>query len=1081
MKKLLSIVLAILMIATAIPVVSLPAFAADGYNGTPVRPIKITDSNWADLGLKEKKFVGYYAIRNASELYGFAEYIEETRDLSANIVLLNDIVINEDMDNPQYKWDPIIVFCGNLEGNGCTISGLWVDRGDYGYGGLFLSVGAPGLSSDRTISNLTIANSKIKADYSAGAIAGSLEGQGYTVSNCRVESDVLIETRAGSAGGFFGDINASFMYYFNRLNRFENCVMAGQVKSRNSYSTVAAFVGSARIDGRESVEASNCYYVIDTVKGGSVNYNYAFGGRYSEYLTNKGVTKLSNLNGTHTCINVSRVATEPTCVYEGVSAYTHCIYCGKVNAGSDTATKATGTHSMGDYVYNKDGNCYKDGTETRKCVYNCGKAETRTAENTITHERMIFELFTAATCTKEGNSSYYRCSECGYKEGYEVYEKLDCEYQLYKTVEPTCTEAGQNVYVCKNCRAYTFEEIPALGGHALVMVDGKAPTCSSTGYTSHAHCTRCDFKTEEFTVLEKVPHDFSTVVKHHPATCNGVGHTTYKCKWCGIQQTFVTEQRLTHEYKNWTLDEESNTCGKTLRYIGHCDNCDGYSYKYEGDIIEHNYVYESTTEPTCYRYGFKYYRCTTCSQMRYEAIPSLEHDFSVERIIEDATCTTDGKVAYDCAHGCGSSKYEVVDRLGHDIETIARIEPTCITDGWTEGKKCTRCDYTESAQKIPATGHTINKDEGKVLTQATCLPGLKEYYCSVCNDTILEEIPATGEHVITSTVTVEATCCDREVTEESCKNCDYLNIITGDYADEHKDIRVRKGYAATCGFSGYTDETYCAYCNEVIVSSEHIEPLAHKEKTVPAKAATCTEWGHSEYTVCEHCGIVMESPEHYQVLGHDYVFVPRVFATCSKDGVEPGYKCNRCNDVIDMQPYSDSSYHVNRHATLLDEGNCSNYPVVREWCDDCDFDITRELKEAGYGLHVYSENVEDRAFKKLSETECGWACEECGFCDPELIDTHHPETNAQGQPIAVSPYYHKGTYGNYTYHIDYKCDFCNEVYTKTIDKSEIGFDYQECDHICHKTGFVGFFAKIAIFFWKLFKTNPVCECGMNHY
>ena len=176
MKKLLSVVLAILMIATAIPVVSLPAFAADGYNGTPVRPIKITDSNWADLGLKEKKFVGYYAIRNASELYGFAEYIEETRDYTANVVLLNDIVINENMDNPQYKWDPIIVFCGNLEGNGCTISGLWVDRGDYGYGGLFLSVGAPGLNSDRTISNLTIANSKIKADYSAGAIAGSLGG-----------------------------------------------------------------------------------------------------------------------------------------------------------------------------------------------------------------------------------------------------------------------------------------------------------------------------------------------------------------------------------------------------------------------------------------------------------------------------------------------------------------------------------------------------------------------------------------------------------------------------------------------------------------------------------------------------------------------------------------------------------------------------------------------------------------------------------------------------------------------------------------------------------------------------------------
>lgn len=1078
MKKLLSIILAILMIATSIPLTLMPASAAEeGYNGTPVYPELITEDNYETFGLKDKKFVDYFAIRNASELYGFAEYLKETSDYTANVVLLNDIVVNEDMDNPEYRWEPIEFYCGNLDGNGCTISGIWVDRGDYGYGGLFLAVGGSGLTKEHTISNLTIANSKIKADYSAGAIAGSLGGQGYTISNCRVESDVLIETRAGCVGGFFGEIDASFMVKFDRLNRFENCVMAGQVKSRNSYSTVAALVGRARRDGNETVEASNCYYVIDRVKGGDVNYNYAFGGRYSDYLTNKGVTKLSNLNGSHTCINVSRVATDPTCVYEGVSAYTHCIYCGKVNSGVDTTVKATGKHSMGDYVYNGDGTCYENGTKTKECIYHCGKSETVEAPDTITHSKMNTVNRVAATCAQSGHSTYQECAECGYKVGYEVIDKLDCNFERYSSVAATCTSNGIITYICTGCKERMYVETPALG-HDLVMQDGKAPTCEQEGYTSHAYCTRCDYKTEQYTILEEVPCNFETI-KHIPATCRGPGYTTYRCIWCNGTITKHTEPRLVHEY-NWTWDEEYNTCDRTPRYIGVCDNCDEIDYKYEGDVIEHNYVYDSTREPTCYSYGFEYYRCTECSNMRYEKIPMLEHDYSVERIIKDATCTTGGRVAYDCVYGCGSSIYEDVESLGHDLETTERIEPTCTADGWTAGEKCTRCDYSVSAEKISATGHTINEADGTILAHPSCLPGLKEYYCSVCQDTILKEIPANGEHVITSKVTVEATCADREVTEESCANCGYVNIITGDYADEHKDIRVRPGFAATCLSEGYTDETYCAECSEVIVKSERIEALGHKEKTVPEKAATCTEWGHSEYKVCERCDTTLQYPEQYTVLGHDCVFMPLVIATCTKDGTKPGYKCSRCDYVSGMEPYSDKTYHPVLDGEIVDEGDCNSYMKIHLWCDDCGYDEIRENTAAGYGFHVYSENVEDRVFKKLSDTECGWACEECGYCAPEFIGEHYPY-DSNGQPMAASPYYHKGTYGNYTYYVDYKCALCNEVYTQTIDKSEIGFDYQECDHICHKTGFMGFFAKIALFFWKLFKTNPVCECGMAHY
>ena len=38
-----------------------------------------------------------------------------------------------------------------------------------------------------------------------------------------------------------------------------------------------------------------------------------------------------------------------------------------------------------------------------------------------------------------------------------------------------------------------------------------------------------------------------------------------------------------------------------------------------------------------------------------------------------------------------------------------------------------------------------------------------------------------------------------------------------------------------------------------------------------------------------------------------------------------------------------------------------------------------------------------------------------------------------------------------------------------------------CNHMCHKSGFMGFLWKIVQFFWKLFKMNPVCDCGAKHY
>ncbi len=57
---------------------------------------------------------------------------------------------------------------------------------------------------------------------------------------------------------------------------------------------------------------------------------------------------------------------------------------------------------------------------------------------------------------------------------------------------------------------------------------------------------------------------------------------------------------------------------------------------------------------------------------------------------------------------------------------------------------------------------------------------------------------------------------------------------------------------------------------------------------------------------------------------------------------------------------------------------------------------------------------------------------------------------------------------------DGKCDRCGDAIE--------GFNPSAtCKHICHKTGIARFFYKIALFFWKLFKINKECSCGIAHY
>ncbi len=100
----------------------------------------------------------------------------------------------------------------------------------------------------------------------------------------------------------------------------------------------------------------------------------------------------------------------------------------------------------------------------------------------------------------------------------------------------------------------------------------------------------------------------------------------------------------------------------------------------------------------------------------------------------------------------------------------------------------------------------------------------------------------------------------------------------------------------------------------------------------------------------------------------------------------------------------------------------------------CDGHVEKVIP--GYAADCYEDGLADRV-----------VCTECDavLSEHEIIPASHKNENGDGI-----------------------CDECGEMIV-------------DCSHICHKTGFLGFFAKIAVFFWRLFGTNPVCECGAAHY
>ena len=420
------------------------------------------------------------------------------------------------------------------------------------------------------------------------------------------------------------------------------------------------------------------------------------------------------------------------------------------------------------------------------------------------------------------------------------------------TTKPTCTTPGVKTYTCSVCQKTKTEEIPAIGHQHTEVRNVKEATCKEEGYTGDTYCTDCGEKLSSGEPTAKKVHDWDEGKVTTEATCKNTGVKTYTCNNCSETKTEVIPM-TDHIWDN----------GKV------------------------------TTKPSCITPGVKTYTCTVCQETKTEEIPATGHQHTEVRNVKEATCTKEGYTGDTYCTDCGEklSDGKILPKKDHDYEIKDHKDATCTEDGYTtsfckncgdekketikatghqhtevrDAKKatCTKAGYTgdtyckDCGEKI-SSGEVIAKlahtwDEGNITKEADCKEtGVMTYTCHKCGATKTEDIPRAEHTWDEGEVTTAPTCTKPGVRTYTCSVCKATRT-EAIKATGHLHTEIRNKKDASCTENGYTGDTYCKDCEELLKKGETVDVLGHQWKETKRAEPSYTEDGQIIYT-CNRCG-----------------------------------------------------------------------------------------------------------------------------------------------------------------------------------------------------------------------------------
>lgn len=420
------------------------------------------------------------------------------------------------------------------------------------------------------------------------------------------------------------------------------------------------------------------------------------------------------------------------------------------------------------------------------------------------------------------------------------------------TTRPTCTTPGVKTYTCSVCQKTKTEEIPATGHQHTEVRNVKEATCKEEGYTGDTYCKDCGEKLSSGEPTAKKAHDWDEGKVTTEATCKNTGVKTYTCNNCSETKTEVIPM-TDHIWDNGKVTTKPSCITPGVKTYT-CTVCqETKTEEIPATGHQHTEV-RNVKEATCTKEGYTgdtY--CTDCGEKLSDGkiLPKKDHDYEVKEH-KDATCTKAGYTLFICKN-CGDEKREEIPAAGHLHTEIKNAkEATCTKVGYTGDTYCKDCgEKISSGEVIAKLAHTW--DEGNVTKEADCKEmGVMTYTCHKCGATKTEDIPRTEHTWDEGEVTTAPTCTKPGVRTYTCSVCKATRT-EAIKATGHLHTEIRNKKDASCTENGYTGDTYCKDCEELLKKGETVDVLGHQWKETKRAEPSYTEDGQIIYT-CNRCG-----------------------------------------------------------------------------------------------------------------------------------------------------------------------------------------------------------------------------------
>ena len=465
-------------------------------------------------------------------------------------------------------------------------------------------------------------------------------------------------------------------------------------------------------------------------------------------------------------------------------------------------------------------------------------------------------------------------------------------------------------------------------------------------------------------------------------TIDNVSDMTLYAKW-------RVDPNHSHKWDKGRVIKEPS-CKEEGEILYTCSVCKGTKVEALAKTDNHQWrEWTTITKPTCSTEGKESRTCTICGTTEERAIPTIPHTV-VKEADKAATCTENGYKGREYCSVCNTTIKErtIIPATGHQWgEWHTALAKTCTTDG-KEERVCSKCSKTEE-RTIPATGHTLKKEEG---VAATCTKDGHEgnTVCEVCRKTLKEGkvIPKLGhdwsnengkctrcgeshKHSFGEGTTIkELTCTQDEEIDYTCSECGYVKKeITK--ATGHQWGEWQTTLAQTCTTDGKEERT-CAKCSEK--EERTLKATGHEwGEWQTTLAQTCTTDGKEE-RICSKCS--KKEERTLKATGHKSETVGAKAPTCKEDGYTGDEVCKVCHETLNKGttiPKTDS--HEWGKWTTVRESTCTEKGEQSRKCAVCG---EEEIESLPLAKHSWDNGKVTQA---PSYTKVGvktWTCSECG-------------------------------------------------------------------------------------------------------